>query len=182
MGGCGIIPSRFSRCNMELIHCLIYFALLGTVTFFTGRLTPKSWIDPERFPFNSFEWEKNGTVYNRLRIKSWQNLLPDMSRIQKKLIPAKKMLSSDADWISTMIRETCIAEAVHSFLMIAGFGCISIWEGPGGAAVSILYFIVNLVYVIIQRYNRPGLKKLLRLPGRTPEPSAAVKSLDGMKY
>lgn len=61
-----------------------------------------------------------------------------------------------------MIQETCIAEWVHGLLIVLGFGCIWIWDGMGGWIISVLYALGNLPYILIQRYNRPRLVKLLR--------------------
>ena len=73
-----------------------------------------------------------------------------------------------------MIKETCIAEAAHLALMIMGFGCASIWEGKGGVVISIVYFIVNIPFVLIQRYNRPRLRRILRQPQEDGNKKAAL--------
>ncbi len=159
---------------MDFLHCFIYLAIIGTITFYVGRILPKSWFNSGSFPYRSFDWENGGKIYDKIKIKKWQNKLPDMSRIFKKLMPAKKMVSTKRERIELMVKETCIAEAAHLALMIMGFGCISIWEGKGGVIVSIIYFIVNIPFVLIQRYNRPRLLKILRQPQEDGNKKAAL--------
>ncbi len=159
---------------MNFLHCFIYLAVIGTITFYIGRILPKSWFNYDRFPYRSFKWESGGKIYDKIKIKKWQNKLPDMSKIFTHIMPAKKMVSLKRERIELMLKETCIAEAAHLALMIMGFGCVSIWEGKGGAIVSALYFIANIPFVLIQRYNRPRLRKILRQPQIDGEKKAAL--------
>jgi glycosyl-4,4'-diaponeurosporenoate acyltransferase len=159
---------------MDFLYCFIYLAIIGTITFFVGRILPKSWFNYDCFPYKCFEWEDGGKIYDKIKIKKWQNKLPDMSKIFKKLMPAKKIVSIKHERIELMIKETCIAEAAHLALMIMGFGCASIWEGKGGVVISIVYFIVNIPFVLIQRYNRPRLRRILRQPQEDGNKKAAL--------
>lgn len=56
-----------------------------------------------------------------------------------------------------MIAETCIAECTHVLLCIAVFRCLWIWPGWGGKAFTAIYILVNVPFIMIQRYNRPRL-------------------------
>ena len=159
---------------MDFLYCFIYLAIIGTITFFVGRILPKSWFNYDCFPYKCFEWEDGGKIYDKIKIKKWQNKLPDMSKIFKKLMPAKKIVSIKHERIELMIKETCIAEVAHLALMIMGFGCASIWEGKGGVVISIVYFIVNIPFVLIQRYNRPRLRRILRQPQEDGNKKAAL--------
>lgn len=75
---------------MNFLHCFIYLAIIGTITFYVGRILPKSWFNFSSFPYRSFDWENGGKIYDKIKIKKWQNKLPDMSKIFKKLMPAKR--------------------------------------------------------------------------------------------
>jgi len=60
-----------------------------------------------------------------------------------------------------MLQETCVAEMIHSLLFVAGFHCLKLYPGTGGAVVVFLYnTFLNLPFIIIQRYNRPRLARL----------------------
>ena len=42
----------------EFIICLCYAAGLGVLSFFLGRLLPKCWLHPDKFPFRTYAWEE----------------------------------------------------------------------------------------------------------------------------
>lgn len=158
-----------------LFRCFLYLATISLGFFFLGRLFPKKLIRYERFPFRTFQFERNGEFYRCFGVRRWQNKLPDMSRIFPRLMPSKKLPSSiTSENMESMIRETCIAELTHSLLCVMGFGCVLIWKGIGGWTISLLYLIGNLPFNIIQRYNRPKLVRLLKRM-KTKKPNCAKK-------
>lgn len=143
---------------MNFIRCAKYFTLTGIIGFFAGRIIPKNWLSPERGLFRCFSFEKGGRIYEKLSIRSWQNKVPDMSRILPFMMPAKKLGSDYASRLSDMIYETCIAEIVHLLLCFSGLYCLKLWPGTAGIIVTIIYILfLNLPYILIQRYNRPRL-------------------------
>ena len=85
-----------------------------------------------------------------------------MSRLFPKLMPPKNMPARpDENTLLVTIRETCAAEATHALLMLAGLGVIALWPGAWGVLLYLVYAIFgNLVFIIIQRYNRPRLVRL----------------------
>lgn len=148
---------------MGFRKCFWYLVIISIVAFFIGRLLPKGLFKADRFPFRPFRFEKNGQIYDKIKIKSWQNKLPDMSRILPKFIPAKNLSGNYRDRMPRMLQETCIAEFVHFNLCLSSLYCLWLWPGIGGAIIIILYVVIfHLPYIIIQRYNRPRLLKLAR--------------------
>ena len=63
--------------------------------------------------------------------------------------------SITAQQIERLIKESCVAEFIHGILCILSVGFYNIWKSKTGVVLSILFFIGNLPYIIIQRYNRP---------------------------
>lgn len=158
----------------EFIKCLIFLTAIGIISFFLGRLLLKGWFHYDRFPYKAFAFERGGELYIRLGVRRWKEQFPDMSVILPKLIPSKKLPSKPtAAMIEAMIRETCVAEWTHKLLALVGFGCTWIWKGVGGWTISLLYALGNIPYVIIQRYNRP---KLLRLMERLEKKESASQN------
>jgi len=144
-----------------LLKCALYLALTGTAGFFAGRIVPKRWFKPETGWFRSFSFERNGAVYEKLGIRKWHNKVPDMSRILPGLMPAKALSGDYRDKLPVMIRETCVAELVHITVSIAGLRCLWLWPGIGGVAVTAINAVLlNLPFILIQRYNRPRLIRL----------------------
>ena len=153
---------------MEFFECLIYLAVTSFGGFVTGRLLPKNLINENSGLFSSFEFEKNGLLYEKYKIKTWKDKLPDMSRIFTRSMPSKKLGltfnngKNTFDKITILVKETCIAEIIHIFLCIIGLRCTKIWKGIGGVIVSVLYILGNLTFIMIQRYNRPRFKAVMK--------------------
>lgn len=148
---------------IHILRCLIYLALIGASCFVLGRLLPKGMFKADRPPFRLYSWERQGAFYDRLGIRRWKEKLPDMSAILPRLMPPKKLpREMSAPVLERMIQETCVAEWIHGLLCILGFGCVLIWKGVWGWVVSLLYFLGNLPYILIQRYNRPKLIRILQ--------------------
>lgn len=150
---------------MRMLNCIIYLLISGIIVFLLGRLFPRSLINEDKFLFKSFKFEKNGAIYNKLKIHNWKTKLPDASVFISKIIPnfmpIKRIITKSKKYIKILIKESCIAESTHLLCALLGFYCLNIYRGIGGIIVSISYFILNIPFIIIQRYNRPRLKKLL---------------------
>lgn len=163
---------------VKLIHCLGYLAVLGILSFIIGRILPKKWFDWNEIPFKTLPVEKGGKIYERLHIRKWKDIVPDMSKIVPALIPkrAPKTLHGSKEETELLLQETCIAEFIHGALCVAGVGYLYIWPGVPGVIVFLLYVLGNLPFMIIQRYNRPRLCRIYqRLGKETPEMKPAAK-------
>ena len=144
---------------MQFLYSFLYILCVGILVFLLGRLYPRKWLRVDCFPFKSFKFEKNGTIYNKLKIMKWKTKLPDASLIITKVFPRfmpRKRLD-DEEKIPTLINETCIAETTHVVAAILGFGCVFVWDGIGGWIMSILFLLFNIPFIIMQRFNRPRL-------------------------
>lgn len=145
---------------MDFLNCALYFSVIGFSTFLLGRAMPKNWINADNFPFHTNAAEDR--FYCRIHVRLWQNRLPDMSRAFPSLMPPKNLSGKYRDRLPTMIRETCVAELIHWLLAFLGFGCLRFCRGPGGPFFAFLFFFGNLPFIMIQRYNRPRLIRLLK--------------------
>ena len=137
--------------------------VLGILSYPVGRVI--AWFDPnpDRFPFKEFSWEHGGKIYEKLDIKGWQARIPDVSKVLRKGMPSKSLKggSYTSDSLHIMIRETCVAESVHDILSICGLHLMGLWDGIGGVIIFLVYVLLgNLPFILVQRYNRPRLKKM----------------------
>lgn len=147
---------------MKVLYCFLYLAATGILGFLIGRIVPKSWFRGDRFPFWTYAWEEK--VYRALRVKQWQNKVPDMSRILPGTMPPKRLTPEMMGELPRMIEETCVAEAVHAVLSVTGLGFLWIVPGVWGALWTAVYILFgNVAFIVIQRYNRPRLQKLLAM-------------------
>ncbi len=163
---------------MDWFDSFLYLCFISILAFPIGRMIPKKWVNYDRFPFRSFTWEDNGQIYHRLEIRSWQNKLPDMSKLALGNMKPKELKDHfSAEDIRLLLDETCIAELIHTLLCFVGLHCIHLWEGTGGIVFYILYVILfQLPYIWIQRYNRPRLARVYRRMNK--ERSISYESID----
>ena len=145
-----------------MIKCMIYLAATGLLLFFLGRLIPPDKLEWHRFPYKLYRFEREGQIYKRIGIHHWQNKVPDMSKVFPKLMPPKKMVATDKGSLIRMIQETCTAELTHVVLCLTGLYCIQLWPGAGGIVLTMLNTLGNMIFILIQRYNRPRLVRLYK--------------------
>lgn len=155
---------------MGFVYSLIYLVAISIIVFLIGRFYPRRWIFENSFPFRSFACEKEGKCYEKIWIRKWKTIWPDASMILHGLFPKhypkKRLENNNTEKIPVLIKESCVAESTHIITSILGFGCIFVWNGLGGIIMSIVYFLTNIPPIIIQRYNRPRLKKSLKITER----------------
>ena len=163
---------RLFGVSKGFFKCFLYLVLTGLLAFFAGRLLSRHHFNAGAFPFRCFGWEQK--LHRLLRVHDWQNRVPDMSRITHRLFPGlmpqKKLTTQNRSDIPLMIQETCIAGLVHAVLCLTGLVCLRLWPGAGGIIITAVYIIFgNIPFIIIQRYNRPRLMKLLAAQRRRKE-------------
>ncbi len=148
----------------RIARCFFFYGILGLLCFPFGRGLARSEFQPRAFPFAPFSWERGGRIYARLRIREWQGLLPDVSRLFPGLVPRKELKGGDRpqDRLRLLINESCVAELTHLLLCVLGLWAVHILPGKPGVLMWVLYVVFgNLPYIMIQRYNRPMLLKTL---------------------
>ena len=148
---------------MDFLRCILYIAILGILCFPAGRLLAKISFQADKFPFRQAGFEKNGKFYETIKIKNWQNKIPDVSKAFSKIVPRKSLADApmDSAKIAVMINETCVAELTHVILSFLGLALPFIWRGAGGIVFFLVYVLLgNLPFIFVQRFNRPRLCRL----------------------
>ena len=147
------------------IYLFLRFAsIVGTIgipAFFAGEKIPREKLDPERFPFRSYSWEKEGRAYEKIGIQKWKNKTPDMSRYFQRTFSKQGNMLRDPAHLRRLVQETCSAELLHWILILLSF-LFAVLMDEGGLLAMLLYIVGNLVSLVIQRYNRPRIMKLIK--------------------
>ena len=146
----------------NIIYDAIYGAICSLVILIVGLAMPRRWFNPGNRLFAEREWENGGRVYNRLHISKWKSKMPDMSKHINSMIAKRLQGRETTDDIRVLISETCVAEAAHLVLIVLSLGMIVIWQSIGGVICCMFYALGNVPYIIIQRYNRPRLVRMMR--------------------
>ena len=133
-------------------------AIGGLVFFLIGQSLPRGWFKPEKGIYRCFRWENGGRIYLKLGVHRWKDAVPDMSRIIPGVFKKKASLARSPELMGRLVLETCVAEFIHWLLIVVISPMVfRAMRGFGGAAAAALYIIGNLVFIVIQRYNRPRL-------------------------
>lgn len=145
------------------LRYIIAAGITGVATLFLGIPVPRSIFRPDRFPFRPYAFEKDGAVYTKVYVHKWKDLMPDASKVISKMTKKRIHKNVDAAALERLVQETCVAESVH-WILIALTPLYSIGIPRGyGILFSVLYALGNLVFIIIQRYNRPRFIKACEL-------------------
>lgn len=107
----------------------------------------KGWYQPR-------PWERR--LYEKLRVKRWKGVMPTydphlFDRAEKR-------------W-EEIAQASCQAELVHETIVVLSFVPVvfAVWFGalPVFVVTSVLAALFDLTFVILQRYNRPRLLRLM---------------------
>ena len=131
-------------------------------------IIPSFYINVKSWIYKNRNWEQNGKIYEDIfKIKSWKGLLPDGAALFKKGFRKKSLVSSDENYLSQFVLETCRAEFVH-WLVIIFSPVFFIWNPLWAGIVIIFYaFVANLPCIIAQRYNRERFQRILNTQNRS---------------
>ncbi len=104
--------------------------------------------------FREHSWEKK--FYKVLNVKKWKSKVPTYD--------ANAFAPSKHSW-DEIVQATCQSELVHETIMV--FSLLPIlctrWVGsfPAFLTTSVIAMLIDSVFVILQRYNRPRILKIL---------------------
>ncbi|TDE98787.1 hypothetical protein EXU48_00865 [Occultella glacieicola] len=135
-----------------------FHALTGYAAHRLGneRLARDGWLLRQR-PF-----EDNGRWYRRrLHIHRWKDRLPEAGALFAGGISKRELPAGDVAGLELFARETRRAELAHWWAMACG-PVFVLWNPPLAAALLITYgVVVNLPFIVTQRYNRFRIDALL---------------------
>jgi len=127
---------------------------------------PESTYYYKRWLYKEREWEEGGRVYDRLfGVRKWKSRLPEMSDFVKFAFPKKHLKSTDDDYLARFVLESCRSEWTH-WMIICSSLLFLLWnEFIPAFKIILLATVLNMPYIIIQRYNRPRIIRLLEKRG-----------------
>lgn len=114
-------------------------------------------------------FEERGLWYRRwLRIHRWKDRLPEAGALFAGGLSKRHLPALDVAGLELFVRETRRAELAHWWALSCG-PVFVLWNPPLAAALLIGYgVVVNLPFILIQRYNRARTLALIeRITERT---------------
>lgn len=170
--------------TIELFFADLFYMLIveGMVGFISAHL-PKKLLNPRRRIYQPRPWEKDGSIYQRIfKIKNWKPIVWDAGRVFQKDFKKDHVDATNPRSLERWIMETCRAEWCHWVTFILIIPLFS-FNPPGMSFFWLIYdSVLNITSIIVQRYNRPRLVKMLdsvkRITARkkaasAPRPAAA---------
>lgn len=96
-------------------------------------------------------------LYKIIKVKKWKKLMPTYD---------PKSFSATERSVEEIVQATCQSEIVHEIIMLLSFVPVifTVWFGSllVFLITSCLAFCFDGIFVIMQRYNRPRLMRLLK--------------------
>lgn len=162
---------------MPFLKSVIYAMVIGIASHYIGEALPRRWFHWDRFPFCTWKWERNGGIYEAIRIQDWKDHMPDMSRVMKDMVPKRVGMCPTSEEVWALVRETCVAEIVHIALCLLAPGIYLFWKNGIGVFLSCVFIAGNLPFIAIQRYNRPMLVSLAKRLEKREERKRLVRQM-----
>lgn len=138
-------------------NCFLLIIALNAISCIIIELLPKKIFNPFGKLGKSFKWERK--FYEKIGIRKWKDKIPEVGkyfRFSKSVLIDK----SDNEYILAFIRETICGEIIHFVGFLLGFIIIFVniksWFLIA-LPMIIANTIINIMPVMIQRYNRPKL-------------------------
>jgi len=132
-----------------------------SIGYFSSRI-PLDHLDPNQWFFQTFKWENDGKIYQKLfHIRSWKHLIPNGSALYRDGYSIKNLSSRDPEYLERWLKESVRSEICHWRMIIP---CIFffLWNSVTMGWIMVAYALIsNLVPIILQRYNRPRIRRLL---------------------
>lgn len=116
-------------------------------------------------------FEAGGRFYrDRLRIHRWKDRLPEAGALFAGGVSKRELPSPDEQGLAVFVRETRRAELGHWWAMACS-PLFVLWNPPLAATLLVTYgVLVNLPFILIQRYNRFRTQAVLTRLARRRSP------------
>lgn len=148
----------FETVVLDVVAWVLFHLSIG---YATSKLNIERF-NPDRKIYLTKPWEKGGEIYQQVfRVKDWKKYIPSGAALYKGAYEIKNLITFSAQNVRLWLKESCRAEFCHWMMILPGFFFV-LWNSTTGAWINLVYAVANnLVPIIMQRYNRPRVRKLL---------------------
>ena len=123
-----------------------------------GALVPNDF-DYHRRWFHCSSFETG--LYKKLRLKQWKGQLPTYN---------PRLFSLQDNSLEQIVRNMCQAEVIHEVIILCSFIPLlfsMVWDSFGVFLItSVLAACFDALFVMLQRFNRPRIIKMLEMQSR----------------
>lgn len=113
--------------------------------------------------FSSKPFEGRGTIYQKIfHIQKWKDFLPDGGKINRFGFEKSRLVSKNESYLNDFILETLRAELIHWFGILSSLVFLWIYAYPKNILIFSIAILVDIPFIMIQRYNRPRLQRIVK--------------------
>lgn len=142
---------------------LLYMICSVIISTIISKL-PVRWFGKDSAVFRMHSFEKDGDIYDKVfGISLWKDALPEMAQMNDGIFQKKSLniRNLSPEYIQTFINETRRAEMTHFILIVMGIPFAILNEQVMGFFMMATAVFLNFPFLMLQRYNRPRLQRLL---------------------
>lgn len=153
------------KVNLLLLNILAWLFFHLSISLGLLKL-PYSWFSESHLLNNLFKkraFENEGKLWrSTFQVHRWKDILPDGASLFNAGYKKKKLPEAHIELLEQFISETKRAELTH-ILLILPAPLFYLWNPIWAGHIMIAYaLIVNVPFIIIQRYNRIRLSHIVR--------------------
>jgi glycosyl-4,4'-diaponeurosporenoate acyltransferase len=155
-----MFPVRLAPVTCVLIDVAAW-AAFHTLTGYAVHRLPLTSLERDTWLLRERPFEQSGRVYERLGIRRWKDRLPEAGALFEGGMSKRRLSGRDEAGLERFAAETRRAEYGHWAAMACG-PLFVLWNPPAVAAAMVVYAVgVNSPFLMIQRYNRERIGRLL---------------------
>ncbi len=145
------------------------WAAWGTAVGYAGHRVPRTLFARDTSVTRPRAWERDGRRYEQLRVRRGTRLRPDAGTVFRGGVAKRHLVGRDVGSLQRLVEETRRAELVH-WAVAALAPLFALWNpAPLTVAMAVYAVLANVPCVVVQRYNRARLLRMLT-------PRAAVEA------
>ncbi|MBN8207664.1 glycosyl-4,4'-diaponeurosporenoate acyltransferase [Bacillus sp. NTK071] len=142
-----------------ILNILAWLIIHVVLSYICLRL-PDSFYESEKSEIDLKDWELK--LYKIVGIRKWKTILPDGGGVFRGGFRKKELKALTSTYINKFILETRRAELTH-WILIPPAILFFLWNPPLVGWIMVGYaLLVNLPFIMIQRYNRYRFKPILK--------------------
>ncbi|TKD71468.1 glycosyl-4,4'-diaponeurosporenoate acyltransferase [Pseudalkalibacillus hwajinpoensis] len=144
---------------LVIVNILAWLVIHVVLSYICLRL-PDSFYESKKSTIKLRKWEF--ALYKTARVRKWKTILPDGGGVFRGGFRKKELKRLSSLYLSKFILETRRAEVTH-WILIPPAVLFFLWNPPIIGWIMIGYaLLVNIPFIMIQRYNRYRFKPLLK--------------------
>lgn len=159
LSGAGV--AQFFKATALKVNILVFLGFSLGISLITEKL-PEHFYCYKKKLYRERKWEQGGRFYERVfLVKKWKDKLPEFSDFLRVLFSKRHIASTNENYLKLFLSESCKAEFTHWVIIGSSFLFLFWTDLLGTVKMIFIAVFLNMPYIIIQRYNRPRLIRLL---------------------